>query len=298
MFASPLKFFLGFVERTTVLGNLTRCIFSQHLIQLVRSNFTLYPYFLFPSYDWLTLYVQCRIFTLNPQFVSGLLASRVCDAGTRSKHLDAWKERLGHSLTSALVDEHLKMNFSCFSFVMKIPWLPSGGGHGNPLVSLLVLLLIVSYSSCDNSMVKAELSPQFFAEAKKGSCPGLEPTTFENQVPMGRLGHGNSSLMTYTKVAVSSAGECVQKCCEEGGRARAEKCNMVFMFVNNTSLNCYLVRHLLGFSIFYIMVPNFCFCCRPGFFSLSLAVSGESISTTMFRFACSRYDIKLEKRKR
>ena len=141
------------------------------------------------------------------------------------------------------------MNFSCSSFVMKIPWRPPGGGHranNNPLVSLLlILLLIVANSSCDNSKVKAELSPRFFAETKaSSSCPGLEPETFENQVPMGRLGLGNSSLMTYKKVGVSSAGECVQKCCEEGGEGAGsvEKCNMVFMFVNNTSLNCYLVR--------------------------------------------------------
>lgn len=119
-------------------------------------------------------------------------------------------------------------------FAMKIPWL-SRRAFKIPWPALcLFLLLRPCLSGEPPSLIHTDFSEELHSQLSP-KCPQIVPHVYSNKVPRGQLGNNRTMLYASVKKKLGSMADCYSQCCDD------EKCNMAFMYVNNSKISCYKV---------------------------------------------------------
>ena len=130
------------------------------------------------------------------------------------------------------------------SHAMKIPWpcciLKNIFNRRFLFVAIVLFLLFLPNGRLEKLVQTpvVTLNATFFQKLQP-SCPKLYPQIFADQAPKGKFGSDESSITLTRNKDATNVEDCVASCCTN------LNCQMVFMYKNNSLINCYHVSSFL-----------------------------------------------------
>jgi hypothetical protein len=130
------------------------------------------------------------------------------------------------------------------SRAMKIPWpcciLKNIFNRRFLFVAIVLFLLFLPNGRLEKLVPTpvVTLNATFFQKLQP-SCPKLYPQIFADQAPKGKFGSDESSITLTRNKDATNVEDCVASCCTN------LNCQMVFMYKNNSLINCYHVSSFL-----------------------------------------------------